>query len=159
MNYFNEKSNSIKSQLSGDYKEIPDVCREYKNAGIGTIVVGCENFGEGSSREHAAMEARFMGVKAVLVQSFARIHETNLKKQGVLPLTFVDKDDYQKIQEDDIIDILGLTTMSPRIHLTVVIHHIDGNEDQFKVNHSCNDTQISWFKAGSALNMISSNTN
>ena len=156
VNYYNETTNSIKSQISGEYKEVPDVCREYKDAGIGTIVVGCENFGEGSSREHAAMEARFMGVKAVLVQSFARIHETNLKKQGVLPLTFVDKDDYQKIQEDDTIDILGLTTMSPGNHLTIVLHHVDGNEDQFEVNQSCNDAQISWFKAGSALNLISS---
>jgi len=153
-NAYNEDTNSIKNQLTGEYGEVPATARAYKADGIATIVVGDENYGEGSSREHAAMEPRFLGVKAVLVKSFARIHETNLKKQGMLGLTFVDKSDYDKILEDDSIDILGLTSFSVGEPLTVVLHHTDGSQDEFKVNHSYNANQIDWFKAGSALNLI-----
>ncbi len=158
VNVFNDKTNCIKNQLTGEYGEVPQVCRKYKNSGIGTIVVGGENFGEGSSREHAAMEARYMGVKAVLVQSFARIHETNLKKQGVLPLTFLDKNDYYKFQEDDTIDIIGLKELSPDSNVTIVLHHSDSSQDEFEVHQSCNSAQIDWFREGSALNLISTQT-
>ncbi len=154
VNFFNEKTNSIKNQLTGNYDEVPKTSRMYKAQGIGTIVVGDENYGEGSSREHAAMEPRHMGVKAVLVRSFARIHEANLKKQGMLALTFADKSDYDKIREDDLIDVIGLTQFSANTPLTVKLRHSDGTVDQFKVNHSYNETQIEWFKAGSALNLI-----
>jgi aconitase (EC 4.2.1.3) len=140
--------------LTGEYAPVPDTQRAYKAAGIGSIVVGDENYGEGSSREHAAMEPRHLGVRAVLVKSFARIHETNLKKQGMLALTFADKSDYEKIMENDSIDILGLTTMSPGQPLTVVLHHEDGHSEQILVNHSYNAQQIEWFKAGGALNII-----
>jgi aconitate hydratase len=116
--------------------------------------VGDENYGEGSSREHAAMEPRFLGVKAVIVRSYARIHETNLKKQGVLALTFADKADYDKIQEDDTIDVIGLTDFAPGKQVTVVLHHKDGSVDEIKANHTYNENQIEWFKAGSALNLI-----
>ena len=122
--------------------------------GIGTIVVGDENYGEGSSREHAAMEPRFLGVRAILTKSFARIHETNLKKQGMVALTFVNTADYDKIQEDDTIDILGLETFAEGRPLTIVLHHNDGTTDEFPVNHTYNAQQIEWFKAGSALNII-----
>src|SRR5690606_7158993 len=125
-----------------------------KAQGIGTLVVGDENYGEGSSREHAAMEPRHLGVRAILVKSFARIHETNLKKQGMLGLTFVNKEDYNKIQEDDIIDIVGLTSFSPDKQLTIVLHHNDGTQESFPVNHTYNANQIEWFKAGSALNVM-----
>lgn len=118
------------------------------------MVVGDENYGEGSSREHAAMEPRHLGVRAVLVKSFARIHETNLKKQGMLALTFADKNDYEKILEDDTIDILGLTSFAPNVPLTVVLNHADGSKQEIKVNHSYNTQQIEWFKAGGALNII-----
>jgi aconitate hydratase len=130
------------------------VQRAYKDKGIGSIVVGDENYGEGSSREHAAMEPRFLGVRAILVKSFARIHETNLKKQGMLALTFANRDDYNKIQEDDTIDILGLTNFSPNVPLTIVVNHNNGTKDEIKVNHSYNAAQIEWFKAGGALNII-----
>ncbi|TGK03821.1 aconitate hydratase [Leptospira semungkisensis] len=153
-NIFNEKINSVKNQLDGSYDEVPKVQRQYKAKGIGSIVVGDENYGEGSSREHAAMEPRFLGVRAVLVKSFARIHETNLKKQGMLALTFADKADYDKIQEDDKIDILGLTGFKEGTPLTLALHHKDGSKDEFKVNHTYNAQQIEWFKAGSALNLI-----
>lgn len=153
-NFFNEQTNSVKSQLTGDYGEVPVTQRAYKAEGIGTVVVGDENYGEGSSREHAAMEPRHLGVRAVLVKSFARIHETNLKKQGMLALTFANKSDYDKIQEDDVIDILGLTAFTPGQPLTIVLHHTDGNSDEFLVNHTYNAQQIEWFKAGSALNII-----
>jgi aconitate hydratase len=133
---------------------VPAVQRDYKAAGVGSVVVGDENYGEGSSREHAAMEPRFLGVRAVLVKSFARIHETNLKKQGMLALTFVDKDDYDKILEDDKIDIIGLTSFSPGVPLTMVFNHSDGTSDSIKVNHTYNESQIEWFKSGSALNLI-----
>jgi aconitate hydratase len=116
--------------------------------------VGDENYGEGSSREHAAMEPRHLGVRAVLVKSFARIHETNLKKQGMLGLTFANKDDYDKILEDDVIDILGLTTFTPNVPLTLVLNHADGTKEEILVNHSYNEQQIEWFKAGGALNII-----
>jgi aconitate hydratase len=132
------------------------VQRVYKAAKVGSIVVGDENYGEGSSREHAAMEPRFLGVRAILVKSFARIHETNLKKQGMLALTFADKNDYNKIREDDTFDILGLTKFTPGVALKIVLHHVDGSEDSFPVNHSYNANQIEWFKAGGALNIIRS---
>ncbi|MCB1178412.1 MAG: aconitate hydratase [Leptospiraceae bacterium] len=153
-NIFNEKANSVKNQLDGSYDEVPKVQRAYKAKGIGSIVVGDENYGEGSSREHAAMEPRFLGVRAVLVKSFARIHETNLKKQGMLALTFANKDDYEKIQEDDTIDIKGLTSFAPGKSLTLVLSHKDGSKDEIEVNHTYNAQQIEWFKAGSALNII-----
>ena len=154
VNAFNDKTNHVKNQLTGAYGAVPDTARAYKSAGIGTVVVGDENYGEGSSREHAAMEPRHLGVRAVIVRSFARIHETNLKKQGMLALTFADKADYDKVQEDDAIDILGLTEFQPDKPLTVVLHHADGSTDEFKVEHSYNQNQIEWFKAGSALNLI-----
>ncbi|MCZ4242506.1 aconitate hydratase [Pedobacter punctiformis] len=154
VNYFNDKTDNVKNELTGEYGPVPATQRDYKAAGIGSIVVGDENYGEGSSREHAAMEPRHLGVRAVLVKSFARIHETNLKKQGMLGLTFADKDDYDKILEDDTIDILGLTTFAPDKPLTLVLHHADGTQEQFNVNHSYNAQQIEWFVAGGALNII-----
>jgi len=154
VNAFNAKTNSIKNQLTGNYDEVPATARHYKANGIGSIVVGDENYGEGSSREHAAMEPRHLGVRAVLVRSFARIHETNLKKQGMLAITFANKEDYDKIREDDTIDILGLTDFAPGKQLTIALHHSDGTVEQFPVNHTYSDVQISWFRAGSALNLI-----
>jgi aconitate hydratase len=156
INAFNGEANKVKNFLvSGTpHAEVPQVARTYKAAGIGSVVVGDENYGEGSSREHAAMEPRFLGVRAVLVKSFARIHETNLKKQGMLALTFANKEDYEKIQEADIIDIIGLTDFQPGKPLKVVLHHTDGTSDAFEVNHTYNEGQIAWFKAGSALNLI-----
>ena len=153
-NFFNEKINSVKNGLTGAHDEVPKVQRAYKSHGIGSIVVGDENYGEGSSREHAAMEPRHLGVRAILVKSFARIHETNLKKQGMLALTFANKDDYNKIREDDVFDITGLTTFSPDKSLTLVIHHVDGSQESIAVNHTYNKNQIVWFKAGSALNAM-----
>jgi aconitate hydratase len=153
-NYFNEKVNSVKNGLTGEHDEVPKVQRSYKAKGIGSIVVGDENYGEGSSREHAAMEPRFLGVRAILVKSFARIHETNLKKQGMLALTFTNKEDYNKILEDDRIDIVGLTTFAPEKPLTLVLNHIDGKKETITVNHTYNASQIEWFKAGSALNKM-----
>jgi aconitate hydratase len=157
LNAFNDKTDSVKNQLTGEYGSVPAVQRAYKAKGIGSIVVGDENYGEGSSREHAAMEPRFLGVRAVLVKSFARIHETNLKKQGMLALTFADKADYEKVQEDDIIDIVGLTSFAPNTPLTVVLQHANGSKDEIKVNHTYNEQQIEWFKAGGALNIIRAN--
>jgi aconitate hydratase len=154
VNFFNEKTDNIKNQLTGEYGTVPSTQRAYKAAGIGSIVVGDENYGEGSSREHAAMEPRHLGVRAVLVKSFARIHETNLKKQGMLALTFDDKADYEKFREDDAIDIVGLTSFAPNQKLTLVLHHNDGTQDEIKVNHSYNEQQIEWFKEGAALNII-----
>jgi aconitate hydratase len=154
VNFFNEKTDSVKNQLTGEYQAVPKVQRAYKAQGIGSIVVGDENYGEGSSREHAAMEPRHLGVRAVLVKSFARIHETNLKKQGMLALTFADKEDYNKIQEDDTIDILGLTAFAPNTPLTLVLTHKDGSKENITVNHTYNDQQIEWFRAGGALNII-----
>ena len=156
INFFNEKTDTVKNQLTGEYNSVPNVQRAYKAAGIGSVVVGDENYGEGSSREHAAMEPRHLGVRAILVKSFARIHETNLKKQGMLGLTFDDKNDYDKVLEDDTIDIIGLTNFAPGVPLTVVLNHADGSIDSMLVNHTYNAQQIKWFKAGSALNMIGS---
>lgn len=153
-NFFNEKTDSVKNQLTGEYGPVPATQRAYKAAGIGTIVVGDENYGEGSSREHAAMEPRHLGVRVVLTKSFARIHETNLKKQGMLALTFANKADYDKIQEDDNIDVIGLTTFSPNQPLTLVLHHVDGSKEEIQANHTYNQQQIEWFKAGAALNII-----
>jgi aconitate hydratase len=154
INYFNNTADSVKNELTGEYGPVPATQRDYKAAGIGTVVVGDENYGEGSSREHAAMEPRHLGVRAILVKSFARIHETNLKKQGMLGITFADSNDYEKIQEDDVIDITGLTTFAPGKQLTVVLHHADGTTESFPVNHTYNAQQIEWFKAGGALNII-----
>lgn len=154
INSYNDSANKVKNQLDGSYNEVPKVQREYKAQGIGSLVVGDENYGEGSSREHAAMEPRHLGVRAVLVKSFARIHETNLKKQGMLALTFANKEDYNKIQEDDVIDITGLTSFAPGVQLTLTFNHKDGSKDEIKVNHSYNAQQIEWFKAGGALNII-----
>jgi len=154
LNYFNEKTDKVKNQLTGEYGTVPNTQRAYKAAGVGSIVVGDENYGEGSSREHAAMEPRHLGVRAVLVKSFARIHETNLKKQGMLALTFANKEDYDKIQEDDIIDIEGLLSFAPGKALTLVLNHTDGTNDTILVNHTYNEQQIEWFKAGGALNII-----
>ncbi len=157
VNFFNDKTDTVKNQLTGEYGPVPATQRAYKAAGIGSIVVGDENYGEGSSREHAAMEPRHLGVRAVLVKSFARIHETNLKKQGMLGLTFDNKDDYDKIQEDDTIDIIGLTEFAPGKPLTLVLHHANGTQEQILVNHTYNAQQIEWFKAGGALNIIRRN--
>ena len=156
MNYFNEKTNLVKNQLNGEYGPVPVVQRDYKSNGIPTIIVGDENYGEGSSREHAAMEPRFLGVRAVLVRSFARIHETNLKKQGMLALTFADKTDYDKILENDTLDFVDLDQFGMGQPLTLDVFHTDGSSDIIYCDHTYNDTQIEWFKAGSALNLIRS---
>jgi aconitate hydratase len=154
VNAFNGNTDSVKNQLDGSYGAVPAVQRAYKAAHIGTVVVGDENYGEGSSREHAAMEPRHLGVRVILVKSFARIHETNLKKQGMLALTFANKADYDKIQEDDSFDILGLTDFTPGKPLNMVLHHSNGDHEIIAVNHSYNANQIEWFKAGGALNII-----
>jgi aconitate hydratase len=154
VNFFNEKTDSVKNQLTSEYGSLPTVARAYKASGIGTIVVGDENYGEGSSREHAAMQPRILNMRVVLVRSFARIHETNLKKQGMLAITFVNKGDYDKIQEDDSIDVLGLTSFAPGVNLTIRLTHKDGSVEEFPVAHTYNEQQIEWFKAGSALNLI-----
>jgi len=153
-NAFNGEANKVKNQLTGEYGEVPAVQRAYKAAGIDTIVVGDQNYGEGSSREHAAMEPRHLGVKAVLVKSFARIHETNLKKQGMLALTFVNPADYDKIREDDSLNITGLTQFAPEKNLVLTLNHSDGISENFEVKHTYNEEQIKWFIAGSALNLI-----
>ncbi len=154
VNDFNGKTNSVKNLMTGQYDTVPNTQRAYKKLGIGTIVVGDENYGEGSSREHAAMEPRHMGVKVILARSFARIHETNLKKQGMLSLTFAEKDDYERIKEDDTIDVSGLTTFAPDRHFIITLRHSDGTSEQITASHSYNENQIEWFKAGSALNLI-----
>ena len=159
LNIFNEKTDNVKNQITGEYGPVPATQRAYKAAGLGSLVVGDENYGEGSSREHAAMEPRHLGVRAVLVKSFARIHETNLKKQGMLALTFADKADYDKIQENDTIDIVGLTSFAPGKPLELHLHHADGSKDVVIANHSYNEQQIGWFKAGGALNIIRSQVN
>jgi aconitate hydratase len=159
LNYFNEKTNLVKNQLTGEYDEVPAVQRAYKAAGIGTIVVGDENYGEGSSREHAAMEPRHLGVRIVLTKSFARIHETNLKKQGMLALTFANKEDYDLIHEDDTMTLLGLTTFAPNKPLRLVLNHKNGTTDTINCNHTYNEQQIEWFKAGGALNIIRAQVN
>ncbi len=154
VNYFNEKTDSVKNQLTGEYGPVPATARSYKAVDIGSIVVGDENYGEGSSREHAAMEPRHLGVRAILVRSFARIHETNLKKQGMLALTFANKADYDRILEDDVIDIVGLTHFTPGQPLTLVLNHLQGEPEEILANHTYNESQIEWFKAGGALNVI-----
>ncbi|MCP2044657.1 aconitate hydratase [Pontibacter sp. HSC-36F09] len=154
INAFNGEANKVYNDMTRGYDTVPATARTYKAAGIGTVVVGDENYGEGSSREHAAMEPRFLGVRAVIVKSFARIHETNLKKQGMLGLTFANKADYDLIEEKDTIDILGLEDFKPGQPLKVVLTHKDGSQDAFMVNHTYNEGQIEWFKAGSALNLI-----
>jgi aconitate hydratase len=154
VNAFNQKTNNVKNQLTGEYGEVPAVQRAYKAAGVPSIVVGDHNYGEGSSREHAAMEPRHLGVKAVLVKSFARIHETNLKKQGMLALTFANEADYDKIQENDTINFLDLKEFAPGKQLTLEFVHADGSKDIIMANHTYNEGQIGWFVAGSALNLI-----
>jgi aconitate hydratase len=154
VNAFNKKTNLVKNQLTGEYGGVPDTQREYKKAGIKTIVVGDHNYGEGSSREHAAMQPRHLGVAAVLVKSFARIHETNLKKQGMLALTFANENDYDLIQEDDTFNFLDIDQFAPDKPLTIELVHADGSKDTIIANHSYNDAQIAWFKEGSALNLI-----
>jgi aconitate hydratase len=154
VNAFNDKANSVKCQFDGTYSEVSAVAKKYKNHGIASIVVAEDNYGEGSSREHAAMEPRFLNVKVILAKSFARIHETNLKKQGVLALTFNDKNDYDKVAEDDRISVTGLSSFSPGRPLTVVLKHADGGEDVIQANHTYNAQQIEWFRAGSALNVL-----
>ena len=154
INAFNQKANAVKNQLTGEYAAVPAVARAYKAAGIASVVVGDHNYGEGSSREHAAMEPRFLGVKAVLVKSFARIHETNLKKQGMLGLTFANEADYDKIQEDDTINFIDLVDFAPNKPLTLEFVHADGSKDIIMANHTYNEGQIGWFVAGSALNLI-----
>lgn len=152
VNAFNGQTNSVKNQLAGCYGAVPDAQRAYKAAGIPTVVVGDHNYGEGSSREHAAMEPRFLGVRAIIAKSFARIHETNLKKQGMLALTFANEHDYDKIREDDSFDFPDLTEFAPQRQLHLLIRHIDSTSDNIALNHTFNDQQISWFRAGSALN-------
>ncbi|NNK74058.1 MAG: aconitate hydratase [Flavobacteriaceae bacterium] len=154
VNAYNMKTNFVKSQLDGEYDGVPNTQRAYKAAGIPTIVVGDHNYGEGSSREHAAMEPRHLGVVAVLVKSFARIHETNLKKQGMLGLTFVNESDYDLIKEDDTFNFIDLKEFSPGKPLTIEVVHANGSTDHIKANHTYNEAQIDWFKAGSALNLI-----
>ena len=153
-NAFNGKANEVKNQLTGAYGEVPAVQRAYKAVGVPSIVVGDHNYGEGSSREHAAMEPRHLGVRAVIVKSFARIHETNLKKQGMLGLTFSSDSDYDKIQEDDTFNFIDLVDFAPGKPLTLEIVHSNGTKEEIKLNHTYNDSQIEWFKAGSALNLI-----
>ncbi|MEC8636827.1 MAG: aconitate hydratase, partial [Bacteroidota bacterium] len=154
VNAYNQKTNFVKNQLTGVYGGVPDTQREYKAAGIETVVVGDHNYGEGSSREHAAMEPRFLGVKVVLVKSFARIHETNLKKQGMLGITFANEADYDLIQEDDTFNFVDLKDFAPNKKLTIEVVHSDGSVDTISANHTYNKQQIEWFKDGSALNLI-----
>jgi len=159
INFFNDKPNQVLNQITHQYEAVPDTARDYKEKNISSIVVGDENYGEGSSREHAAMEPRFLNVKAILVKSFARIHETNLKKQGMLALTFANKEDYNKIKEDDKLSITGLQQFETGKPLTIVLNHADGTTENIPANHTYNAAQIEWFKAGSALNMIRKSIN
>ena len=155
INAYNDKANSVVNYVSdGEYLAVPESGRRYRDAGVGTIVFGEENYGEGSSREHAAMEPRFLGVNAVVVKSFARIHETNLKKQGMLGLTFVDNNDYDKVRQDDFVSILGFADFAPGKNLQILLNHADGTSDTIEVKHTYNQAQIDWVKAGSALNKI-----
>jgi len=153
INSYNEKTNNVLSQLNGTYGTVSEVAKSYKENGISSIVIAEENYGEGSSREHAAMEPRFLNVKVILAKSFARIHETNLKKQGMLALTFIDKEDYNKVCEDDRISVTGLKSFSPDKHLTITLTHKNGSKDTFEAQHTYNEQQINWFKAGAALNV------
>ena len=154
INAENGEMNSIKNEVSGEFGPVPATARDYKANGIGWVVVGDENYGEGSSREHAALEPRHLGGKAVIVRSFARIHETNLKKQGMLPLTFANPSDYDKVQPGDKISILGLKTFAPSQPLIGKLHHKDGSVEEIQLNHTFNENQIGWFKSGSALNKM-----
>merc|ERR1712032_503453 len=154
INSENEEMNKVKNQDTGAFGGVPDVARQYKEAGVNWVVFGDENYGEGSSREHAALEPRHLGGRAVIVKSFARIHETNLKKQGMLPLTFTDVADYDKIQPSDKITINGLDTFAPGLNLTATLHHADGSSENIELNHTFNSNQIDWFKSGSALNRM-----
>jgi len=154
VNAFGKATNAVVNQLTGEVGEVPATGRAYKAAGVPTIVVGDHNYGEGSSREHAAMEPRFLGVKAVIVKSFARIHETNLKKQGMLGLTFAVESDYDKIRVDDTFNFIDLKDFAPKKQLTLEIVHADGSKEEIKLNHTYNDQQIDWYRAGSALNLI-----
>jgi aconitate hydratase len=158
LNFFNDQTDKVKNQLNGGYGSVPDTQRAYKAAGVPTIVVGDHNYGEGSSREHAAMQPRHLGIRVILVKSFARIHETNLKKQGMLALTFANEDDYNKVKEDDTIEITDLISFAPDKQLTLVFKHKDGSSDTIKTNHTYNAGQIEWFKAGSALNRMAKGT-
>lgn len=154
VNAFNDKTDAVLDAETGEYIAVPKLARKFKAEGLGSVVIAEENYGEGSSREHAAMEPRFLNVKAILVKSFARIHETNLKKQGMLALTFINKEDYNKIREDDRVSIIGLTDFKPGKNLIAELSHKDGTKDSFEVAHTYNETQIEWFKAGSALNYM-----
>jgi aconitate hydratase len=157
INDFNGKTNSVLNQLTGVYNSVPSVARSYKEAGMCSVIVGDENYGEGSSREHAAMEPRHLGIRVVLTRSFARIHETNLKKQGMLALTFSDMDDYLKIHEKDTIDVTGLRNFGPDKLLKLKLNHADGTSEEIWAKHTYNQSQIEWFKAGSCLNFIKNN--
>jgi aconitate hydratase len=154
VNAFNQETNSVKNQLTGAYGEVPATARAYKAAGVPSVVVGDHNYGEGSSREHAAMEPRHLGVRAVIVKSFARIHETKLKKQGMLGLTFANEADYDLVRENDVINFLDLDQFAPGKQLSIELAHDDGSTDIIKLNHTYNAQQIDWFRAGSALNLI-----
>ena len=156
-NAFNGRTNEAICQLDGAVMSVSDAAKAYKAAGMASIVIAEDNYGEGSSREHAAMEPRFLNVKVVLAKSFARIHETNLKKQGMLALTFANPEDYDKVREDDRISLIGLTDFMPGKDLTIILKHKDGSIDSIAVRHTYNETQIRWFKAGSALNYLSIN--
>ncbi len=154
INDFGKETNDVVNQLTGEKGPVPNTARAYKKAGVPSVVVGDHNYGEGSSREHAAMEPRHLGVCAVIVKSFARIHETNLKKQGMLGLTFANEADYDKIQEDDTFNFIDLEDFAPEKQLTLEVDHGDGSKDTIKLNHTYNESQINWFKAGSALNYL-----
>ena len=154
INAYNDEANSVLNLVKNDFMAVPDSGLAYRDAGIGTIVFGEENYGEGSSREHAAMQPRFLGVKVVVVKSFARIHETNLKKQGMLALTFVNPADYDLIRQDDMVDLLGFKDMKPGVNLAVLLNHADGTQDRIELAHTYNEQQIVWVRAGSALNKI-----
>ncbi|MGJ8661565.1 MAG: aconitate hydratase, partial [Bacteroidota bacterium] len=154
VNFYNKDTNKVKNQLTNEYGEVPAVARAYKAAGIPSVVIGDHNYGEGSSREHAAMEPRHLGVMAVIVKSFARIHETNLKKQGMLGLTFATESDYDKIKEGDTMNFIDLEDFAPNKQLTLELVHEDGSKENVMLNHTYNAQQIDWYKAGSALNKI-----
>merc|ERR1711899_556995 len=154
INEENEEMNKVKNQETGKYGGVPEIARQYKDAGINWVVFGDENYGEGSSREHAALEPRFLGGRAIIVKSFARIHETNLKKQGMLPLTFNNKADYELVQPDDKVAITGLEDFQPGVPVVATLKHSDGTQEDITLNHTFNEQQITWFKAGSALNRM-----
>merc|ERR1712214_29152 len=154
INSENEEMNKVKNQETGAYDAVPEVAKQYRDVGIGWVVVGDENYGEGSSREHAALEPRFLGGKAIITKSFARIHETNLKKQGMLPLIFADKSDYDKVRPDDTVTLNDMANFAPGKQVVATLKHSDGSKDSIVLNHTFNDQQISWFISGSALNRM-----